>query len=208
MIIAIEDIVGDAVARRLVSTVRPDLEIKSSIGNRGKGYLKGRARELNRTSRSIPVLLLIDLDTREPCPAELIPSWVPGGAQANMLFRAAVMEVESWLLADRKGMAGYLSVPVHRIPMETDSIDRPKEFIVNLSRKSRSRKIREDIVPSPGAIVTVGPAYNLRLVEFAASRWNPEEACGSSDSLRRAVKRLKSAFPGSRTLAKKNPGRI
>ena len=199
MIIAIEDIVGDAVVRRLVSTVRPDLEIKSFVGNRGKGYLKARARELNRTSRSIPVFLLIDLDTREPCPAELIPAWIPGGAQANMLFRAAIMEVESWLLADRKGMAGFLSVPVHRIPMESDSIDRPKEFIVNLSRKSRSRKIHDDIVPAPGAIVTVGPAYNLRLVEFASHRWNPDAACSSSDSLRRAVMRLKSAFQDSRT---------
>lgn len=175
MIIATEDTVSEVVAAKLVSVFRPDLQIVARIGNRGKDYLKARVQELNRTARSVPVFLLVDLDTRRPCPADVLAGWLHGRYEANMLFRLAIMEVESWILADRDGFSGYLGVASHRIPTDTDSIDNPKEFVVNLARRSRSRHIRDDLVPAPGSIVKVGPAYNPRLSAFISTQVEPSD---------------------------------
>lgn len=110
MILAIEDAVSAVVLRKLISVVRPDIEITTTIGMRGKGYLKAKARELNRVAQSESVFMLIDLDSRTPCPAELVRTWLHGATQANMLFRVAVMEVESWVLADRRNCSTFLGV--------------------------------------------------------------------------------------------------
>jgi hypothetical protein len=194
MIIASEDALSETVLRKLLSTVRPDLTVNATIGNRGKSYLQFRATELNRTARSLPVILLIDLDTRNPCPPEIRDAWFGQAVQPKMFFRVAVMEIESWVLADRERCAAFLGVPVNRIPMHTDGIDNPKEFLVNLARRSRRREIREDLVPPVGATTSIGPAYNVRLTGFVVATWNAMEAATSSDSLKRAADRLGVAF--------------
>lgn len=194
MIIATEDSVSEAAVRRLISVIRPELQVRAVLGNRGKGYLKARARELNRTARSIPIFVLFDLDSLQPCPADVIANWLHGIPEANMLFRAAIMEVESWLLADRQMFSNFLGVSLNRIPSDTDCITNPKEFVVNLARRSRKRNIRDDLVPSSGSIVAVGPAYGLRLSEFLSAHWNPTRAASASRSLQRAIDRLRIAF--------------
>jgi hypothetical protein len=194
MIVACEDSLSEALLRRIVAVIRPDLSVQVAIGNRGKGYLKAKARGLNRTAGSVPVFLLVDADTRDPCPADLIRTWLHGAPQGNMLFRVAVMEVESWILADRASCSDFLAVPVSRIPADTDAIDNPKAFLVNLARRSRRRDIREELVPAPDAIVSVGPAYNLRLASFVSAHWSPTSATHASESLRRCTQRLGEAF--------------
>lgn len=194
MIVASEDLLGEVVVRKLISVVRPDLRIGVALGNRGKGYLRAKAQDLNHTARSIPVFALIDLDVRQPCPADLLTAWLRGAPEANKLFRVAVMEVESWVLADRDRCSAFLGVPTHRIPTDTDALEQPKEFLVNLARRSRRREIREELVPSAGSIAPVGPAYNLRLSAFVTADWNPGSASPSSESLRRAIGRLRTAF--------------
>lgn len=194
MIIATEDTVSEVVVRKLVAEIRPDLEISVAIGNRGKGYLKSRARELNRSGRSMPVFLLLDLDHRNVCPGEVIQSWMHGTIERNMLCRIAVMEVESWLLAHRSELAAYLGVSASRIPRDTDAIDKPKEFLVNLARRSRKSNVRYEFVPPPGSTAIVGPAYNLQLAAFIRASWSPQEAAKSSASLLRAIDRLAAAF--------------
>ena len=76
------------------------------------------------------------------------------------------MEVESWLMADQEAVAEFLSIPVKRIPLSTDSIPEPKEFFVSLARKSKKRRLRDELVPKPGAKIPVGYGYNTRLSEF------------------------------------------
>lgn len=155
------------------ATPIPLARVSASLGNRGKGYLKAKARALNCTARSIPVFVLIDLDHRNPCPADVLMSWFHGVPEANMLFRVAVMEIESWVLADRDNCSGFLGIPMHRIPQDTDAIDNPKEFVVNLARRSKRREIRDELVPTPGSIVPVGPAYNAQLCAFVLRQWDP-----------------------------------
>jgi hypothetical protein len=193
MIIATEDNLSEVVVRKLLGAFRPTVPIVAAVGGRGKSYLQNRAAELNRTAASVPVLLLVDLDTPSPCPAELIARWLPQGLAANMLFRAAVMEVESWLLADRIGFSRLLSIDPRRIPTNTDSVANPKEFLIGLAQKSRNRVVRADLVPADKSSAKVGPGYTSRLAAFVNLSWDPIGACASSGSLQRLVNKLKSA---------------
>ena len=198
MILAVADPLSEAVVRKILSVVRPEISVTVAIGNRGKGYLQNHAGELNRTARSVPVFLLTDLDTPLSCPAGLIGTWLSAPVQPNLLFRVAVMEVESWVLADRAAFASFLSVPDHRIPVQTDGIRQPKEFIVNLARRSRRKDVRADLVPEAGSTSAVGPAYNPRLIVFVSEVWDPIAAAAASPSLARTVDRLGGAFGASR----------
>jgi hypothetical protein len=196
MIIATEDSLSEVVVRRLLNDFRPTVSVAAAVGGRGKSYLQGRVTELNRAAGSVPVLMLVDLDTGRYCPIEVIARWLPQGVAANMLFRFAVMEVESWLLADRIGFANLLSIDPKRIPTNMDAVDNPKEFLVNLAGRSRKRDVREDLVPLPGSLTKVGRGYTSRLASFVSVSWDPVAACASSGSLRRLVQRLKSAELG------------
>lgn len=149
MILAIEDVLSEAVARKMVASFRADVEVSTVIGRRGNTYLQGKARELNRTARTQPVMLIIDLDSPQNCPPALIAEWLGAQPQPHLLFRIAVMEVESWVLADRERIAAALAIPEHRVPLHTDSIGDPKQFLINLARRSRIRDVREDLVPAP-----------------------------------------------------------
>lgn len=194
MIAAVEDVLSEAVLRKLVSEIRPELSLDVVMRKNGKGYLQSRARDLNRTAHSVPVFMLADLDLPEPCPADLIRSWLGAPVAANLLFRIAVMEIEAWVMADREPFAAFLGVPLHRIPVNVDTIAQPKEYVVSLARKSRRRAIREDMVPLPGGTAVIGPGFNARIGEFIATRWQAATAAENSPSLRRTVERLKQAF--------------
>ena len=190
LILAVEDVLAETVSRKLISVVRPDLSVAVVMGLKGKTYLKAKARELNRTAASIPVFLLVDLDTPVPCPADLISNWLGGASQPRMLFRLAVMEIEAWILADRQRTAALLGIPSQRIPPSCDDIPKPNEFLVELARSGRHANVKQDIVPLPGSTATVGPAYNARLAAFVAQAWDPAEAAEASSSLAKSMRRL------------------
>jgi hypothetical protein len=189
MILAVEDALSDAVARAIVLYAKI-AQVPRTIGLQGAGYLKNKAEGLNRSAGAGPILLLTDLDTDRRCPLDLIREWVPGPLHANFLFRVAVMEIESWILADRDACAALLRVPSTRIPSDTDSIPKPKEFLVSLARLSSVKRLREEFVPRHGSTAAVGPFYNSRLQEFVREKWNPERASAASLSLRRTLARL------------------
>jgi hypothetical protein len=191
MLLAVEDPLSEAVVRKTLATVYPQSPITLCLGLKGKGYLKTKAENLNKAARGYPVFLLTDLDDPRSCPAGLIRSWLRSPKHPNLLFRVAVMEVESWMMADRQSFAKFLSIPQERIPLDTDLIPRPKEFVVSLARLSRSSRVRDDLVPARGGTSRVGPAYNLRLASYVGRIWNPEAAATASGSLRRTLDRLK-----------------
>ena len=194
MIAAVEDVLTEAVLRRMLRELRPDLAISVFLGKTGRGYIEKRAIELNRTARSIPVIILMDLDRPKPCPADLIAKVLSSQPAPNLLFRIAVMEIESWVMADRDRFARFLGVPSHRIPLNTDTISAPKEFVVSLARRSSRRDVREDLVPAAGGTAVVGPAFNPRLVTFVTNEWSLRRAAECSPSLRKMVQRLATAF--------------
>lgn len=191
MLLAVEDPLSEAVARRILASVSPRREVSLCLGLKGKDYLRQKAEKLNQTAKGSPVFLLTDLDNPKDCPPGLIKSWLKSTKQPNFLFRVAVMEVESWIMADRESFANFLSVPPERVPSNTDSIPKPKEYLVSLARQSKSSRLREDLVPAPGGTNKVGPAYNLQLASFVTKTWSPESAAKVSHSLRRALDRLR-----------------
>ena len=188
VILAIEDRLSDAVATKILEKF--GIEIVKRIGFQGKSDLERKARELNRAANGITVFMLTDLDSPRDCPPRLVRSWIRGTLNPKFFFRVAVMEVESWVMADRIGFAGFLSVPLHRIPSPTDNILNPKEFLVSLARRSRKKAIREALIPAQGATLSVGNEYNTLLSEFVQDHWDLERAASASPSLKRTLDRL------------------
>ena len=93
-------------------------------------------------------------------------------------------------MADRRGFAEFMSVSETRVPRSPEDLDDPKQFVVDLARRSRRRDIRYDMVPREGSGAAEGPAYASRLIEFIDRGWRPRIAAESSDSLARCLGRL------------------
>lgn len=194
MIAAVEDALSEAVVRKIVTVVRPDLTLYQVMRRNGQGYIRSKVRQLNQTARSVPVLVLVDLDRPDPCPADLIQALLPIPHAPKLLFRVAVMETESWIMADREPFAEFIGIAEQIVPTDTDAELHPKELIVSLARKSKHKQIREDLAPAPGDTRIVGPAFNARLTSFVENAWRVDAATSASNSLRKAVERLRVAF--------------
>ena len=128
-------------------------------------------------------------------PRALIENWLSVPKHNNLLFRVAVREIEAWLLADSKGLAGYLAVKPGLVPKNPEALPDPKRNLVELARKSRRKQIREDIVPRIGSTAQIGPGYNACLSEFVQSVWDVESAANRAASLRRTLDRLSTFRP-------------
>ena len=188
VILAVEDRLSDAVATKILETF--SVKIVKRIGFQGKSDLERKTPELNRAANDMTVFMLTDLDSPRDCPPRLIRSWVKGILNPRFCFRVAVMEVESWVMADRIGLAAFLSIPLHRIPSPTDNVLNPKEFLVSLARRSRKKAIRAALVPAQDAILSVGNEYNTLLTEFVREHWDLERAASVSPSLKRTLDRI------------------
>lgn len=189
VILAVEDRLSDAVATKILETF--DVKIVKRIGFQGKSDLERKTPELNRAANGITVFMLTDLDSPRECPPGLIRSWIRGSLNPKFFFRVAVMEVESWVMADRMGFADFLSIPLHRIPSLTDNILNPKEFLLSLAKKSKKKTVREALVPAQGATFSVGNEYNTLLSEFVREQWDLERAATVSPSLKRTLDRIR-----------------
>jgi chorismate mutase len=125
----------------------------------------------------------------------MIRDWLPVARNHNLIFRIAVREVESWLLADRIGFAKFLGIARDKLPKNPDDLIDPKAHLINLTRISRKRDLREDILPRIRSTAKQGPAYNERLVSFVRDAWNPSKASEYSPSLGRTLKALEVFAP-------------
>lgn len=155
-------------------------------GKNGKPFLKDRIDGYNSAARHAPWVVLIDLDTEEDCAPPIRATWLPHPVP-QMCFRVAVRAVEAWLMADAEALARFLRIARGRIAADPESLERPKQAMVNLARQSRSGDIRQDLVPRESSGRTEGPAYTSRLIEYATDLWRPDVAEARADSLRRTV---------------------
>jgi hypothetical protein len=188
---AVEGIVDEAVVKRLIVEVGG--EIGSVYGKRGKSLLKQRINGYNNAAHHQPWVVLVDLNHEADCPPPLKAIWLPNPGPF-MCFRIAIREIEAWLLADRERFASFFRVSLPDIPAAPELLDDPKNAVIELSRRSRSRDIRLDMVPRPGSGRKIGPAYVSRLIEFVSDLqvgWRPERAAQASESLRRCLARLR-----------------
>jgi hypothetical protein len=184
MHIVYEDEVSRAVIERLLGAFPESMSIAMRHPAHGFGNIKSNMAKYNAASQHIPFLVLTDLDA-SPCAPELISDWLPGQKAPLMLFRIAVREVESWLIADREGFSDFLGISSTNITRNPDALPDPKAEVFRLVRKSRSRSLKEDILPA--AQSRVGPGYNDALPKFIRNGWNAESARKHSPSLDKAL---------------------
>ena len=192
--LAAEDLLSEAVLRRLLEDSSRSYFVGTCYMHHGFGYLKRTIKGFNNAAKGTPFLVLTDLDTGE-CPPVLVRDWLPIPRHPNLLFRVAVHEVESWLLADAVGLAQFLRVRAARIPRDVEGIPEPKRFLIQLASGSPNRQFVQDIVPAPGDTSVQGPNYNARLEQFVRESWSPKRAAARSPSLRRTVERIRSFNP-------------
>lgn len=199
--LAVEDELSEHLLRVSLNQTGRQFLVGAVYGRQGNGYLKRMLPAFELAARGSAHLVLADLDAR-PCVPELIEDWFrcdlasyPARHHANLLFRVAVREVESWVMADREAFAEFLGIASHHVPQQPDAIQDPKRALLDLARKSRNRDLRNDLVPRPGDMRVIGPDYNGRLVEFLNSSWRAGRAESSSPSFQRAFLAIKHFQP-------------
>jgi hypothetical protein len=182
-----EDALSESVMYRMIKSFNNKFELGYTYSGNGFGYLKSNIRGFNQASKASPHFMLTDLDNYS-CPLELITDWVNFPINPNFIFRIAVKEVESWLLADLEGLSNFLNVSKTNFPLSPDILIDPKSTLIQLAKRSKIRRIREEIVPLSNA--SIGPNYNGCLSEFVLASWNIPNAVTRSESLRRAIQKL------------------
>jgi hypothetical protein len=197
--LAVEDQLSETVLRCLLDQSGRPYHVCQCLCRGGFGYLKDNIGKFNKAARGMPFLVLTDLDNPNTCPPDKIKSWLSEPTHPNMLFRIAVVEIESWILAHREAIAKFLGVQATKIPADTDSISDPKRFLVNLARKSRFKIIRQDVAPPLGATSQQGPNYNACMGDFIRRFWRADLASENSQSLRRTLEKLRHFEPHSGT---------
>ena len=185
---AVEGALDQAVLERLIR------DAGASFGTiyikRGKGNILRQLNSYNNAANNHPWVVLVDLDSDASCAPDFVVRYLPQPSQW-MCFRIAVREIESWLLADRERLSKFLGIRKEKMPSKVEDLPSPKEELIKLAKKSKSRRIQEDIVPDPESGRLVGPAYSSRLIEFVIDTtdgWRPRIAATQADSLARGMK--------------------
>jgi len=194
-----EGYMEEVVASKLVPFCNHELGIV--YGKRGCKYIREKATKFRHLATKLSGLLILTdfRDTKEDCVPSALQMYILNelpNPPSNFLCRFAVNELESWLMADREGLATYMGIDISLIPFETEEVDYPKRTIVNLAQKSRKKVIRNGIAPPPEHRAEVGPEYMLLLRDFIINYWNIEAAMLNSPSLRRCIQRLRELGQG------------
>jgi hypothetical protein len=184
--IIVEDILSEAVMQRLLAKVGYTGGVTFRITH-GNGMIRKNMEKYKGASQVIPHIVLIDLD-RYSCPLALFHDWSVGALPTSMLLRIAVREAEAWLLADRKGIADFLHAALEKVPSNPELVKDPKQAVFSVIRRSRKRRLVEEMVPQPGA--HIGPLYNDRMCEFTLKHWRIDIAAANAPSLRRSLSRI------------------
>jgi hypothetical protein len=186
--LASEDDLSEAVMTRLLSHFGNKFSVVNTYSRQGFGYLKSNLKGFNQAAAHTPFFVLTDLD-QHICPSALLNDWINFDVNSGLIFRIAVREVESWLLADIRGLATFLRISANNFSKNPDDIPDPKNELIRLAAKSRNRILREDIVPiNEGAVI--GPNYNGALMPFVFNSWDIAEAQKFSRSLAKTLRSL------------------
>jgi hypothetical protein len=99
-----------------------------------------------------------------------------------------VREVEAWLLADVNNLAGFLRVAERYVPQNLDNIPDPRAVLIELSRRSRSKYVRDSLLSRRGSTAKQGPGYNECLGALVRENWDARAASMQSPSLARTLR--------------------
>jgi hypothetical protein len=199
LVLVTEDELSDAVMRRLLKAVDRPFEVHTPIIARGFGNIRRNIGRYRTACLAMPHLVLTDLDTHQ-CAPELIHSWKAEHLPPQLMFRVAVREVESWLMADRGALAVFLKVAEKILPRDPENESDPKLALINAAR--RGNRMAREMVPDPGSNLTISPLYNTHLKQFTNTHWQPLRAAENAHSLARTLERLRTFLaPGDSRLS-------
>lgn len=184
----VEGVMDEAMASRIVTALGHTPG--PCYGKKGVDYIKEKIKNFNESATIINYLALVDfMDTKSPCPGAVVTAWLPH-RRPKMLLRMVVRELESWLLADRKNLADFLQIALSKVPVNPEEVKDPKLTLVNLARSSRSKRIRESLVPDLESTAKVGRLYTSEIIQFINQQWDISSARQNSPSLERCCKCL------------------
>ena len=149
----------------------------------GKTRLDSLIPKYNNASTYSPWVVFRDSDSK--CPVHLRNELLTD-LELNRNFRVRIAHtmVEAWLLADANGFSDFFRVSADIIPANVESIQNPKQTVINLAARSSSRAIREGMTRNHNEYC---PLYGDTIRKFASERWNISNAEVISESLRRAI---------------------
>lgn len=179
-----EDDLSEFVMTRLLDSFGQKYHIGNTYNGQGFGYIKTNIRGFNQASIASPFFVLTDLDNYS-CPIDLLEDWIKFPRNPNFIFRIAVREIESWILADIDGFSKFIGVSSSNFPNNPDLEVDPKRTLINLVKRSRKRSLKSDIIPI-NENAKIGPNYNGALMEFVFKEWSVSRAMQKSESLRKA----------------------
>lgn len=181
--LAVEDTLTKAVVQRIADDFH--VVIGQVFCRNGKTYLRSEMDAFCNIACRRPLLLLADLD-KDQCAPAMVRAWLGRRKlPEHFIFRVAVREVESWLLADHEAIKKFFGIRAAKFFFENpDSLADPKRTLINLARHAPS-KIRQEIVPAAGSVASQGIGYNEELSRFVETVWCPVRAEKLSESLRR-----------------------
>jgi len=185
-----EDALCCALGVKLIRSCLPHLNLDPFIDKKGRTKLFPELPRLSGAATPDRLVLCVG-DTDRNCARSILDQYLPETVPRTFVFRLAVTESESWVLADREMFARYFAIPLECIPRQTDPIQDPKRLLVTMMQRSKRRTFREEMV-SMRDPNKPGTGYNRHLEDFIQGHWRFANACESSESLRRAVARLKS----------------
>lgn len=136
---------------------------------RGHAYVV--FRDLDRDGGGCPVTLRAELVEHTP------------GESLDLLIRIVDQCIESWILADRQGVAEFCDRSVASVKPPASH---HKPYLLSMMKEAKLK----DAVEEQGRELDFGPAYAGHLQRLMTDHWSIERAATESDSLRRALERL------------------
>lgn len=184
----VEDILHEKVLQKLFQHLRQDIELYPALGKKGNDYIYQKLAQFN--GAAIPdcrYFLLLDTD-KPICVVDFLKSIITFSANPYFYLRLCVVEIETWLLADRENFAKFLGVRASEIPFNLETeISKPKEFVIALARKSKKKGIKSLI---PEGTAKQGKGYNLQMVDFVENGWDFQNASLLSKSLQKTIQKI------------------
>ena len=162
-----------------------DSEFSVTSAN-GKGVIDRDLKNYWEAARVLPYVVFRDLDRDAGgCPVTLRAQLVEHtpGESPDLLIRIVDQCIESWILADREGVAEFCNRSAASVkPPESHH----KPYLLSMMKEAKLK----DAVEEQGRELDFGPAYALHLQRLMTNHWSIERAATESDSLRRALERL------------------
>ncbi len=198
VLVAVEGDTDVPFARRVVGAAGVDVARVMVLN--GHGNLDKHVRRWCQPSNRQPMLVLRDYQpSGDAACVVALRARLSGPAphSPSTLVRIAEHEIEAWALADREGIAEFFHVRPAAVPATPDGEPDPKRLLVDLCRRSSSRRIRRAMVPGAASGRKVGPQFTGLMLDFGSSVWNVARAREVSPSLDRAVRSVESLSSGA-----------